>query len=218
MKTVGIPAINARMKAIASQFGTNSEVYKRAKHYLEANISDKYLKKDKVTDEVIGIRQTKEALKEANMFARPEALNEYVPSVKELILNEKNALLEDLNNRRIFEQVDQRDIDKSYNKIMADPYLRNTLFKRVEQVYSDLNDQKGIVDEVYHVKNNDKGLNDADYISGDFKGRANELVDQLQRGEGRDRDWMREARYLVDEYEEKCKEQDRQAIRKRTGK
>lgn len=218
MKSIGIAAVNTRIKSIATQFGTDSEVYRRATHYIEANVADKYLKKDKVTGEVIGIRQTKEALKEAKLYMRPEALNEYVPQVRDLFVSEKAALVEEIQNRS--KTFTGPDLDPSavknmsYKTIMADPNLSRYFTNRIESLYADLNDQKSIILQVYDVRDNKQELNDADYNAGNFHSDALDLVDELHAGLGRNRDWMRRARALIQRYEDACNEQIREEIRK----
>ena len=216
MKKIDIPAVNKRIATIAKHFGTDSEVYRRATHYIEANVNEKYLKKNDA-GEVIGIRQTKEALKETKLYMRPEALNEYVPTVRDLYKDERQALLDEIQNREVSftgPDLNPAEIKKMPLKEVMSGRFGAYFTNRIEAVYADLNDQKSIVLEVYDVRDNKQGLNDADYMSGGYYDRAMTLIDELQQGTGRDRDWVRRARALVSEYYEACNEQIRNEIRK----
>ena len=217
MKKIDIPAVNRRIAQIAKQFGTDSEVYKRATHYIEANVNDKYLKKNK-SGEVVGIRQTKEALAETNLYMRPEALNEYVPTINDLFKSEKQALIDEIENRdklSIGPDLSLAEIKGMTIREAKMGRLSTYLTNRIEAVYADLNKQKAIVSNVYDVRDNKQGLNDAEYTGGRYYEEAMDLVDELQNGKGRDRDWVRRARALVQRYEDACNKQIRDEIANR---
>lgn len=218
-KQVGIAAINKRMKDIIDVFDVNSEVYKKASHFFEANVEDKYLKKDEKGN-IIGIRQTKEAKADPNLLGlHPEGLNEYVPSVTELFKEQRDALLEKINGMGdiMGPRFDVSLLQGSGKELVSDPRTKKYIASEINKVFEDLNNVSGMVHDVYQVRDNKLHLNDADYTANDYRGRALTIIDNL-RDKGRTREWIREARQLVDDYQESVNEQTRKRIRERYGK
>lgn len=209
MKTVGIPAVNKRLSNIRKEFGVRSEIYTKAVSFIKGNVSDVNTKYDDAGN-IIGIRQTKKAMEDEHLYMRPEALDEYIPSVKRVLLSEANYLKEQYEDEGFFEPklFDPAIVKQSASKMIVDPFLAPYIKERVEKVFADLNDFDTLKDEVYAVEGNDGGLDKAIYDAQNYGGRAADLSEDIEHTQA----WVREARQLVSEYDEACQAQKRREI------
>lgn len=200
MKTVGIPAINKRMRDIISTFGSRSEVYTKATSFIKANVKDDYIKYD-ASGDIMGIRQTKEAKADTKLFARPEALDEYLPTVESLFVREREAIKQEIEDKEYTGP--EINTKASARKLRVDPILAPFITGRIESLFGDLNDFDSLKDEVYGVRDNTSLLDNTVYDERHFYDRAASLIDNLERTQT----WVREARQLVAEYDDACQAQ-----------
>ena len=187
MKKVGIPAVNARMAKIASEFGIDSEVYKKAVKYLKNELDDKNLRVNK--QGILNIRQTKET-KKGDIYIHPDDLDENIPKVDVLYENQREAFAD---SKSFSDQVMARYTNKDIKEV---DWIREDYQKAINDVYEALNDFDGVKHQVYDVRDNTKKLDVAVYNGADYKGRAQELIDTIQYSA----EWIRKARQLVNEY------------------
>ena len=208
MKTVGIAAINKRLKDISKTFGNSSEVYRKAIKYLKNEVDDEFLKMD-ANNNIVGIRQTKKAKSAGKLLQfHPEEVNEQVPTVEKLI-KEQRELFKESDSLK-----DQSLAKYNIKDIRTNNSLLSIYIKPIENVYADLNDFDSLVLEVYDVRDNKKGLDNAVFVQKGYEARAKALIAEMSRTA----DWVRKARQLVTEYLDDINSQKAAWLQARYGK
>lgn len=192
MKTVGISAINKRIKDIANTFGTESSVYKKAIKYLKNEIKDEYLAMD-ASGNITGIRQTKAAKADVNRVRfHPDELDEQIPTIEKLILEQRTRFLE--NNSiadKVLTSYTVKEVRNSFSIFAA-------YASPIEAIYSDLNKFDTLLLEVYDVRDNKRKLSTQIYNDKAYHSRAIDALNDKKRTG----DWVAKARKLVTEYED----------------
>ena len=198
--------INYNMKSLISTFGGDSEIVQAARDYLESRLDDKYLKRDKATNEIIGVVQSKDLT--SKQLGRDKTVLSYIPSAKQLIKQEVDTYKEELKQKNKNDLTDEEKqiLKSSSAKIMKDPKLETFFTNQAKKTAADLSDYDTITDEVYEVADNKEDLiEDAQYYMSWATGLLNDRNTMTMR------EWVIEARQLVTKYIEAVETERRNA-------
>ena len=206
-KGITVSAANARLKALAKEYGYDSKVYQMASEYIEEHIDDKYIRKKDGHIVNIVAHQGKEVEKEKasfinkagkevtqtykvieegvdlkNAFGRSDVFDEYLPTITGL-------------TKKMMDEHSIKGTIKE-NKEIVKPYAN--AYAAVKVSY------KPTVDDLYAIRDRDPltlaELDPAEYDR--LKGKAQELLDSREKTEA----WVEEAKNLYVEYKEKVEE------------
>lgn len=202
MEKIGVPAMNARIRAILKEFDKKSEVYQRAQAFAETHIDKEYLKYNK-DGNFIGISQKKGA--PDTIYGEEETLDEYLPTVTKVY-------------KDVIEYYKQEDpsndlASASVKQVRNTDALKKGAQLMIEKAYADLNDFKTIKSEIYQVSENKQNLRPENDPT-DLVGRAGDLVSDIEHTQT----WVMQARQIITQYTEAAQKQIREEMEQQYGK
>lgn len=190
--------INYRLGTLIKTFGKDSQIAITAKDYILSKVDSNYIKYNK-KGEVVGVREVKDLPTE--LFGRSYVFDQYIPSAKDLLKRELKALKEEISEKASLKSDEKDFLKMKQSSALANKQIKQKLIQRANVVAEDLTDWDGLVDELYQVRDDVEGLNDASFISA-----AQELLDTRAKTV----EWVRKTRELVRLYFETAEALERE--------